>query len=70
MGIPVKYPINNVFIHCTCTLPFTRLVVLCKFNTVSEHISVFVSLFTVVSHYLNVTFLSLMFVLYVDCLHW
>lgn len=33
---------------------------LCKFNTVSEHISrCFVSLSTVVSHYLNVTFLSL-----------
>lgn len=34
-----------------------RLVVLCKFNTVSEHFSqCFVSLFAVVSHYLNVTF--------------
>lgn len=38
MGISVKYPINNVFIHCICTLPLTCLVVLCKFNTVSEHI--------------------------------
>lgn len=57
MGILVKYPINNVFIHCICTLPLTRLVVLCTFNTVSEHISVFVSLFTVVSHYLNVFFI-------------
>lgn len=70
MGFPVKYPINNVFIHCICTLPLTRLVVLCKFNTVSEHISQCLFHYLLSSHYLNVTFLSLMFVLYVECLHW
>lgn len=47
---------------------------LCKFNTVSEHISqCFVSLSTVVSHYLNVTFLSLiLFCLFcmLIVLHW